>query len=131
MHPAHLAEAIEHFLQFCDCTASGRVRGLRARLLPHANYIRQSGNALPRPIGTAPKIDLPDVAISLRPATVGGTRPVEATPGSIRADFGLMVGRNLVHASDAPETAERELALWFAPGDFVDYGRELDRWILE
>lgn len=89
MHPAHLAEAIEHFLQFCDCTASGRVRGLRARLLPHANYIRQSGNALPRPIGTAPKIDLPDVAISLRPATVGGTRhvgddmPLSFTPCAI------------------------------------------------
>ena len=75
-------------------------------------------------------VDGPDAVAAVR-ATVGGTRPVEATPGSIRADFGLMVGRNLVHASDAPETAERELALWFAPGDFVDYGRELDRWILE
>ena len=75
-------------------------------------------------------VDGPDAVAAVR-ATVGGTRPVEATPGSIRADFGLMVGRNLVHASDAPETAERELALWFAPGDIVDYGRELDRWILE
>ena len=75
-------------------------------------------------------VDGPD-AIKVVRATVGGTRPVEATPGSIRADFGLMVGRNLVHASDAPATAAKELALWFAESDFVDYSRDIDRWILE
>ncbi len=70
-------------------------------------------------------------AIAVVRATVGATRPHEAAPGSIRADYGLMVGRNLVHASDGPETAAEELALWFAPGELVDYGRALDRWILE
>lgn len=70
-------------------------------------------------------------AIAVVRTTVGGTRPAEATPGSIRADFGLMVGRNLVHASDGPEAAARELSLWFAAGDIVDYQRAIDAWILE
>lgn len=70
-------------------------------------------------------------AIAVVRTTVGGTRPAEATPGSIRADFGLMVGRNLVHASDGPEAAARELSLWFDAGDIVDYQRAIDAWILE
>jgi nucleoside-diphosphate kinase len=70
-------------------------------------------------------------AIAVVRNTVGSTRPAEATPGSIRADFGLMVGRNLVHASDGPEAAERELSLWFDAGDIVDYQRAVDAWILE
>lgn len=70
-------------------------------------------------------------AIAVVRATVGATRPAEAAPGSIRADFGLSVGRNLIHASDGPDTAAAELALWFAPGQLLDYGRDLDRWILE
>lgn len=44
---------------------------------------------------------------------VGATRPLEAVPGSIRGDYALEVGENIVHASDAPETAEQEIALWF------------------
>jgi nucleoside-diphosphate kinase len=70
-------------------------------------------------------------AIAVVRATVGATRPHEAAPGSIRADFGLTVGRNLVHASDGPATAAQELALWFVPAELVDYGRDVDRWILE
>ena len=45
---------------------------------------------------------------------VGATRPLEAAPGSIRGDYALEVGENIVHASDAPETAEQEIALWFS-----------------
>jgi nucleoside-diphosphate kinase len=44
---------------------------------------------------------------------VGATRPLEAAPGSIRGDYALEVGENIVHASDASETAEQEIALWF------------------
>jgi len=44
---------------------------------------------------------------------VGATRPLEAAPGSIRGDFALEVGENIIHASDAPETADAEIALWF------------------
>ena len=61
----------------------------------------------------------------------GATRPSEAAPGSIRGDLALDTGHNLVHGSDSVETAERELALWFRPEELVDYGREIDRWVLD
>jgi nucleoside-diphosphate kinase len=61
---------------------------------------------------------------------VGATRPHEATPGSIRGDLAVETAQNLVHASDSPETAEAEIALWFAPDELVAYEREIDRWVL-
>lgn len=63
--------------------------------------------------------------------TMGSTRPAEAAPGSIRHDFGLTVGRNLTHASDAPETAVEEVKLWFKPSELIDWSRDTDRWIFE
>jgi nucleoside-diphosphate kinase len=63
--------------------------------------------------------------------TIGATRPVEATAGSIRGDFGMMVGRNLVHGSDSPENAAIEIALWFDESELIDYERSIDSWILE
>lgn len=62
--------------------------------------------------------------------TVGATKPFEAAPGSIRADFALEIGRNLVHASDAPETAVAEIALWFGD-ELIDWQRSVDTWIFE
>lgn len=61
----------------------------------------------------------------------GATRPSEAAPGSIRGDLAVDTGHNLVHGSDGPETAERELALWFRPDEMLDYERDLDRWVLD
>ena len=72
----------------------------------------------------------PDASAVTR-ATVGSTNPGSAGPGTIRADFGLSIGRNLIHASDAPESAAREVALFFGDQEIVAYGREIDRWILE
>jgi nucleoside-diphosphate kinase len=69
-------------------------------------------------------------AIGLVRSMVGATRPHEAAPGTIRGDLALETAQNLVHASDGPETAEAELALWFAPEELVEYERELDRWVL-
>jgi nucleoside-diphosphate kinase len=69
-------------------------------------------------------------AIAVVRTMVGATRPNEAAPGTIRGDFALETAQNLVHASDGPETAQAELALWFSPGELVDYGREIDRWAL-
>jgi nucleoside-diphosphate kinase len=63
--------------------------------------------------------------------TVGATNPANAAPGTIRADWALDIGRNLIHASDAPATAERELALWFSNGELFPYQRDTDRWIFE
>jgi nucleoside-diphosphate kinase len=63
--------------------------------------------------------------------TIGSTKPVEATAGSIRGDFGMMVGRNLVHGSDSAENAATEIALWFKESELVSYDRAIDKWILE
>jgi nucleoside-diphosphate kinase len=70
-------------------------------------------------------------AINVVRAMVGATRPWEATAGTIRGDYALMGLRNLIHASDAPETARAEIALWFAPEELVTYTREMDRWVNE
>ncbi len=53
---------------------------------------------------------------------VGATNGRAAEPGSIRGDFGMSRGFNLIHASDSPESAERELALFFKPEDFIHAG---------
>jgi len=70
-------------------------------------------------------------AIAAVRQTMGSTRPIEASPGSVRHDFGLEVGRNLTHASDGPETAEEEIALWFRPEEIITWSRDTDRWIFE
>lgn len=62
---------------------------------------------------------------------VGSTRPHESPPGSIRGDFALTGLRNLIHASDAPETAAAEVDLWFKPDELQAYARDVDRWIYE
>ena len=69
-------------------------------------------------------------AIALVRAMVGATRPNEAAPGTIRGDYALETAQNLVHASDGPESAAAELALWFRPEELVGYAREIDRWAL-
>lgn len=69
-------------------------------------------------------------AIAVVRNTVGATKPAEAAPGTIRADFGLEIGRNLVHASDGPDTAANEIALWFGD-DLVIWQRANDPWIFE
>lgn len=70
-------------------------------------------------------------AIKIVRNVVGATNPVEAAPGTIRGDFGMQTGRNLIHASDGPDTAEAEIALWFGEDSLVEYNRDIDRWILE
>lgn len=74
--------------------------------------------------------DGPNAIAAVR-QTMGSTRPTEAAPGSIRHDLGLTVGRNLTHASDSPETAAAEVALWFKPADLVEWPRDLDRWLYD
>ena len=69
-------------------------------------------------------------AIAVVRSMVGATRPNEAATGTIRGDFALETAQNLIHASDGPETASAELALWFAPDELLAYKREIDRWAL-
>ena len=61
----------------------------------------------------------------------GATNPAEALPGTIRGDFGLHVGRNVVHGSDSPESAAREIALHFDDSELSDYGRIDETWLYE
>ncbi|NOZ48632.1 MAG: nucleoside-diphosphate kinase [Chloroflexi bacterium] len=69
-------------------------------------------------------------AIQAARSTMGVTNPVAAAPGTIRADFGMEIGRNLTHGSDGAETSAFEISLWF--GDELDtWQRDQDRWILE
>ena len=70
-------------------------------------------------------------AIAAIRAMVGATRPHEAAPGTIRGDYALVGLRNLVHASDAPETAASEIALWFSGAELVSYRRDVERWMTD
>ena len=68
-------------------------------------------------------------AIAAVRQTMGATRPLEAEPGTVRHDFGLEVGRNLTHASDALETAQFEITLWFTPDELFTWDRSVDPWL--
>ncbi len=70
-------------------------------------------------------------AVEVVRAMVGATDPQKAAPGTIRGDFGVDIGRNLIHASDSAEAAARELAIFFEKGEILDYPRETDSWITE
>ncbi len=70
-------------------------------------------------------------AINIVRKTMGATDPARAEPGTIRADFGLEIGRNLVHGSDGPETAAYEIPLFFTEEEILDYRRAIDDWINE
>ncbi|WP_297982210.1 nucleoside-diphosphate kinase [uncultured Methanobrevibacter sp.] len=72
-----------------------------------------------------------DDAISVIRKMVGATNPKEADVGTIRGDFGMDTGRNIIHASDAPESAEREIALFFDEDEICDYSMSDNAWIYE
>jgi nucleoside-diphosphate kinase len=72
----------------------------------------------------------PDAINAIR-QTMGATRPTEASPGSIRHDFALEIGRNLTHASDTVENGEKEVALWFTSQELVAWERTIDQWVFE
>ena len=63
--------------------------------------------------------------------TCGATNPIDADPGTIRADFGVEIGRNLIHASDGAETAAYEIPLYFEEEKLVSWPRANDPWINE
>lgn len=62
---------------------------------------------------------------------MGVTNPLKASPGTIRGNFGVDVGRNVIHGSDSLESANREIGIFFLPEELVDYGRALESWIYE
>ncbi len=70
-------------------------------------------------------------AIEIVRQTMGATNPADAASGTIRADYALEIGRNLVHGSDGPQTAATEIALFFTPEEILSWERDTDRWIIE
>lgn len=62
---------------------------------------------------------------------IGATNPLTAEPGTIRGDYGANIGRNIIHGSDAIETAQTEITLWFNPEELVDWQSSLTSWIYE
>jgi nucleoside-diphosphate kinase len=62
---------------------------------------------------------------------IGATNPLNAEPGTIRGDFGVSIGRNLIHGSDAPETAQQEVSLWFKDEELVNWQPTIAPWLYE
>lgn len=60
---------------------------------------------------------------------MGKTNPQEAAPSTIRGDFGVTVGKNIIHGSDSPESAEREISLFFDESEIVSYNKQDSAWI--
>ena len=63
--------------------------------------------------------------------TLGATNPVNAGPGTIRGDYALEIGRNLIHGSDSVQNAQKEVDLFFRSDEVLAYARDTDRWISE
>lgn len=70
-------------------------------------------------------------AITVVRNLVGKTNPVEAAPGTIRGDLAMDIGRNVVHASDSPESAKREISIFFTEDEIVNYSKVDEDWVYE
>ena len=70
-------------------------------------------------------------AVAVVRGMMGKTNGIEAAPGTIRGDFSLSKQNNLIHGSDGPETADREIALWFEPEELIDYELAGSHWVHE
>ena len=62
---------------------------------------------------------------------LGATKPFDSEPGTIRGDFCIDVGRNVIHGSDAVESANKEIALWFTPEEQLEWAANSDKWVYE
>lgn len=70
-------------------------------------------------------------AVSAAREMMGATNPLKAAPGTIRGSYGIDIGRNVIHGSDSPASAQREISLFFKEDELVEYSRDVDRWIYE
>jgi nucleoside-diphosphate kinase len=70
-------------------------------------------------------------AIEISRKMMGATFGSKAEPGTIRGDFGVSNSFNLIHGSDSPEAAKRELSLFFGAGEVLDYPRQIDSWVYD
>ena len=71
-------------------------------------------------------------AVALARNVIGATNPANAAPGTIRGDFAVEIGRNIVHGSDSPDSAKREIGIFFKENELVNgWGRTMEKWIAE
>ena len=115
--------------------------GLKLMQIPRAlaeqHYAEHQGKGfypgLVRHITSSPVVvgvlEGPD-AIAIVRAMIGPTNPANAPAGTIRGDYGLNVGLNIIHGSDGPESAQREIALFFQVAELVSYERATDPWVV-
>ncbi len=68
-------------------------------------------------------------AVALLRAVIGSTDPLNAAPGSLRGDFGISLTKNVIHASDSPENAEKEIRIFFSAAELADYKRADEEWL--
>ena len=71
-----------------------------------------------------------DAIIGMR-KMMGATNPLNAERGTIRGDFGISMGRNIIHGSDSPESAKREIGIFFKPEEICAYESTIYRWVYE
>ena len=62
---------------------------------------------------------------------LGETNPLDSLPGTIRGDFSIQIGRNVIHGSDSVDTAKKEIALWFNEDELVSWKPEDCKWLYE
>jgi len=72
-----------------------------------------------------------DGVIAAARKMIGATNPLNAEPGTIRGDFAISIGRNIIHGSDAPETAQQEIKLWFKDEELVIWQPTITPWVCE
>lgn len=117
-----------------------RIAGLKmlwvSQELAEQHYGEHRGKAFYEPllrfITSAPVVALVvegPQAINIMRAMMGKTDARQADPGTLRGDFSLSNRHNLVHGSDSPESAEREIALWFKPEELFSYHRPTESWV--
>lgn len=70
-----------------------------------------------------------DNVISTARLMMGATNPQEAAPGTVRGDYGVQVSQNIIHGSDSPESAEREIGLFFNNEEILSYEKAINKWV--
>ena len=116
--------------------------GMKLMQVDHALARRHYGEHVDRPffpglvqfITSSPIVAMAweaDNAVEIVRNTMGQTNPAASPPGTIRGDLAADIGRNLVHGSDSPESAQRELDLFFDQSELLVYERSTDPWIKE
>ena len=70
-------------------------------------------------------------AVTICRNMMGKTKPLESAPGTIRGDYCLVTGLNIIHGSDSPESAAREIGIFFKPEELVDYTKDSNKWLYE